>query len=378
MTTRDFMACGRLLPAWCMLLFGVPAVAQHQPTITSIDAPGAGTTSGYGTLIQAINPAGVIAGYYVGFDNVAHAYVRTPDGWFTSFDGPGVPLSAPTGPLSPPSPWANTSAPGTYAAAINALGAVAGYYIDANYVAHGYVRTPDGRFTSFDVPHAGKAAGQGTLSTNINLEGTIAGSYVDADNASHAFLRTRDGAIAEFDVPGSSGTWLGWAQCISTTGAINGTYADAAGVDHGFVRYPNGEMTTFEVAASGLGAGQGTNTWSINAAGATAGAFVDAGNAYHGLVRNAAGKITIFDVQGAVNTTVENIGPTGVAVGDYKDANSAHHGFMRSSQGELSFFDIPGAGGGPGQGTVPLFNTADTVVGFWVDDNYVWHGFVRQ
>lgn len=51
----------------CMLILGVPAVAQHQPTITTIDAPGAGATSGYGTEGIAMNQAGVVTGCYVGY-----------------------------------------------------------------------------------------------------------------------------------------------------------------------------------------------------------------------------------------------------------------------------------------------------------------------
>ena len=380
---RNWIARGMLLPAMCMLM--IPAVAQYRPTITSIDAPGAGTTSGYGTEVIAINPAGVMAGFYVGSDNVVHAYVRTPNGWFTTFDGPGVPLSVPTDPFSPPGTWINTGAPGTYALSIDARGAVTGYYVDANNVAHGYLRAPDGKFTSFDVPNAGMGAGQGTFASSMNLEGTIAGSYTDTSNVSHGFVRARDGAITEFDVPGAANTWVEWADCISLTGAVDGTYADSTGVSYGFVRHPNGVITTFEFAATGLTAGQGTNTWGINTVGTTVGAFVDASNMYHGLVRAADGKMTVFDavdcagcVPPAGNTVPEAIDGAGTVAGFYNDANGVHRGFLRSAQGKFTFFDVPGAGTQFLQGTVPLFNTRDAAVGFWVDDNYVWHGFVRK
>jgi hypothetical protein len=36
-----------------------------QPTITTFDAPGAGTGPGQGTLPFAINPAGMVLGYYI-------------------------------------------------------------------------------------------------------------------------------------------------------------------------------------------------------------------------------------------------------------------------------------------------------------------------
>ena len=44
---------------------------------------------------------------------------------------------------------------GTLATAINPGGAIAGPYIDANNAFHGYVRAPDGTFTTFDAPDAG-------------------------------------------------------------------------------------------------------------------------------------------------------------------------------------------------------------------------------
>ena len=381
MNVRNSMAWGMLFPAMCMLMSGVSAVAQHQLTITTIDAPGAGAAYGYGTESIAINPAGVVAGFYVGLSNVVHAYVWT-DGKFTTFDGPGVPSHASTDPFSPPSSWINTDAPGTYALGIDATGAVTGYYIDASNVAHGYLRAPDGRFTSFDVPHAGAGSGQGTFASNMNLEGTIAGNYTDKNNVSHGFVRAPDGAITEFDPPGAQGTWLGWFQCISTTGAVTGYYADSGGVLHGFVRDPNGKITTFEVAAKGLTGGQGTETWAINPAGTSVGVFVDANSVNHGLVRAADGKITVFDVPLApagANTVAEAIDPAGAVVGFYNDANGVHHGFLRAVDGTFTYFDVPAAGNGFHQGTVPLGNNPeDTVIGFWIDSDWVWHGFVRK
>lgn len=405
---RDSMAWARLCPAMCMLISGAPAVAQHQPTITTIDAPGAGATSGYGTEGSAMNQAGVVTGYYVGYDNVVHAFVWAPDspglsgvgtpfrwggddGSFITFDGPGVPSSVPNDPFSPPDTWINTSAPGTYAAAIDAMGAVTGYYVDANYVARGFLRAPDGKFTSFEAPYAGSepGQGQGTFATNMNLQGTIAGYYVDANNGSHGFVRTRDGAITEFDVPGAIGnTWLGWAQCISATGAVAGTYFDSAGQSYGFVRDPGGKaFSTFEYIDPDQNqdliawSGQGTNIWGINAAGTTVGAFVDANNVYHGLVRTSDGKITVFDAPRAAtgaHTVSEAINEEGAVVGFYNDANGVHHGFLRSADGRFTYFDDSNGGDQFHQGTVPMFIIEDAVAGFYEDGDYVWHGFVRN
>src|SRR5439155_812083 len=48
------------------------------------------------------------------------------------------------------------------------------------------------------------------------------------------------------------------------------------------------------------------------------------------------------------------------------------------AQGEFTSFDAPGAGTGPGQGTGPnQMTAAGTIVGNYVDTNFVTHGFVR-
>ena len=48
------------------------------------------------------------------------------------------------------------------------------------------------------------------------------------------------------------------------------------------------------------------------------------------------------------------------------------------AQGEFTSFDAPGAGTGSFQGTLPQqITAAGTVVGNYVDTNFVTHGFVR-
>jgi hypothetical protein len=394
--TRDCMVWGKILPAIGMFILGVSAVAQHQPTFTTIDARLAGGSSGYGTEVEAMNPAGAATGFYVGYDNIVHAYVRTPDGTLTPIDGPRcpagqttqcVPSSLPDSddPYSPPDSWINTNDPGTYGAAIDARGAVAGYYVDANGVAHGFVRTHSGEFTSFSVPGAGTEPGAGTFSTNMNLEGWIAGYYVDASGGSHGFLRARDGAITPFDPPDGVGTtWTGWSQCLNAAGALAGAFFDSNGLSYGFVRKPNGKFETFAYMDSDQNqdlsawSGEGTNIYAMNAAGTTAGSFQDADGVYHGLVRTADGRITVFDAPRAAagaNTMPQAIDDTGTVAGFYNDVNGVHHAFLRTAEGRFTYFDDPAGGDQFHQGTVPQFIVGHTVAGFYEDSNYVWHGF---
>jgi hypothetical protein len=379
---RSCMAWGMLSLAICMLMLGVPAIAQ-QPTITTIDAPHAGTIGGYGTEAIAICPTGQIAGFYAGYSNSVHAYVRTTDGTITTFDGPGAGTGAGTIPL----PGNN---PGTYAVAGDACGMVTGYFIDSRNVAHGYLRAADGTLTVFDVPHAGTGNGQGTFAGNMSMSGElIAGNYVDATGMNHGFLRASNGTVTEFDVPAAAtgpglGTMTFWAQCVNPAGAMTGGYYDQNGAIHGYVRNPDGTIATFDAPGAGTGSGLGTFAVGINPAGTIAGLSQDNNGVYHGLLRTADGKITLFDIKGAgtgagQGTQGEGINPSGVVVGYYTDANNLSHGFVRAADGTYTFFDAPGAGTGSGQGTFPMTNNpAGSIVGYYVDNNGAYHGFVRK
>ena len=90
--------------ALCTLGLGLSAKAQdRKATIITFDAPGAGTGTFQGTIPEDINPAGVITGVYSDANFVAHGFLRAPDGAFTTIDAPG----------------AGTNFQGTFAVSIN-------------------------------------------------------------------------------------------------------------------------------------------------------------------------------------------------------------------------------------------------------------------
>jgi hypothetical protein len=116
---------------------GLSAKTQdHKPTIITFDAPGATPAPFFGTQPDAINPAGVITGYYFDASVVGHGFLRDAGGTITTFDVPG----AGTGNFQ-----------GTFALSINPAGAIAGQYKDAGNVYHGFLRAPDGALTTFEV-----------------------------------------------------------------------------------------------------------------------------------------------------------------------------------------------------------------------------------
>jgi hypothetical protein len=96
------------------------SATAHEPTIITFDAPGAGTESFQGTFAFSINPAGAITGTYFDASYVGHGFLRAPDGTFTTFDAPGAGYTNPS--------------------SINPAGAITGYYYDASVVGHGFLR----------------------------------------------------------------------------------------------------------------------------------------------------------------------------------------------------------------------------------------------
>lgn len=168
---------------FCALVMAV-AVNAKEPRFITFDAPGAGTGSGQGTGCFAgtdcsvlINNFGVITGYYLDANNVFHGFVRSPEGKFTTLDAPGADLTA-------------NDFNGTVPNAINDAGAITGAYYDVNNVGHGFLRSPEGGFTSFDAPGADLTPNDfnGTFPYSINDWGVITGYYIDKNNVSHGFL----------------------------------------------------------------------------------------------------------------------------------------------------------------------------------------------
>jgi len=244
------------------------------------EAPGAGTTPSLpcqpygvqGTIPGNINPVGEIAGIILDANNVYHGFVRTHHGKFATFDPPG----AGTGPFQ--GTWVS------FAAGLTAQGTTTGWYIDEAYSYHGYVRTADGKITTFDGPGEGV---QFTIAASSNSQGATVGIYLDAANLFHGFLRTKEGKITTIDVPfAGTGAYQGTQlEANNDEGVIAGNYIDANGANHGFVLTPDGRITTFDPPGAGAGPGQGTVPYYIGVTGAITGFFIDANGVSHGFLR---------------------------------------------------------------------------------------------
>jgi hypothetical protein len=294
-------------------------------------------------------------------------------------------------------------APGAIATVPDALtttGTITGFYFDDNFVAHGFLRTPEGHFVTFSAPGAGTSfyldngSFDGTFPLGINQFGAVVGYYNDANAVSHCFIRNVDGTISTFDAPGAvAGSQL---VGINPLGLTVGNYTDSSGITHGFLRYPNGHFTSFDAAPGALVT---FPNGPINLEGTVVGFYLDQNYLFHAFVRDASGRISAFVAPGSCTDGTPagcygngdlNINVFGWSVGAVMDSNLINHGFLRSPDGKLTLFNAPGAGdSGPYQGTiwslalapdgneVAGLNDLGAIAATYLDANDVYHGFLR-
>lgn len=150
----------------------------------------------------------------------APARAHTSAASITTFDAPGAGTAA---------------GRGTYGIAINDRGIIAGLYVDASKVEHGFERNADETIVSFDVSGAND-----TIPTAINALGDMVGEFAfDGGHKLSGFVRgAKHGVIVAFRVPGEASRGLTAPMAINKVGAITGGYSDVNSVDHGFLLSP--------------------------------------------------------------------------------------------------------------------------------------------
>ena len=135
-------------------------------TITDFDYP-----SAVGTSATALNTAGTITGFYADGSGITHGFARTKKGAFTSFDGPNNPHQT--------AGWG-----------INTAGVITGLYQDGGGGVHGFSRATNGTITTFDPPGTGVFGTlvPGGFKMAINTAGDVAGYWLDAGSVYHGYL----------------------------------------------------------------------------------------------------------------------------------------------------------------------------------------------
>ena len=360
------------------LFFGLATtIPAHAQKIITFDAPHSGQASGQGTEATGINLEGTITGAVTDNNFGTHGFVRTSNGRFTNFDAPGA------------DPIVGCTCP----SGINDLGAIAGNTVDTSGVSHGFVRTAEGQFAIFDDSQAPAASGggQGTIPVGITDFGVVAGNYVDGNDEWHGFVRTAQGKITTFDPPGSVFTSV-WS--INNFGQIAGVFYDANFVGHGFVRSAEGKITTFDPPGA-VGGASGTYNAFVNDLGVIAGSYYAANNnAEFGYLRWFAGQFTKFEAPkataaaffgtelAAINLESATTGWV-FANGIEVDGNIEFvaQAFVRDASGKATTFIVPGQIMTPNPDLYgsagAAINAVGVVAGRWHDANSVAHAFLR-
>ena len=232
----------------------------------------------------------------------------------------------------------------TYADFVSA-GRLVGSYIDASGIYYAYIRSPQGKYTSIELPDGPNLAYY--FVHGINDAGTYVARAKVVDDIPRTYVGTFTGR-EELRFPGSVSTQ---GYNINQDGSIVGNYDTSDGRRHGFIARPAGGMAaqpvvptsfnyTFEsIAVPGVAYLQLTASSD----------FED----YAGNTRSADGEkivgftlidgvFTTYDFPGSQNTFFFALGNNGQAAGHYEDSNGLFHGVILQD-GELRQYDFPGA-----------------------------------
>ena len=201
------------------------------------------------TYFYALSNDGTAAGYYEDSDGLSHGIILEngelrqyvfPDAVETEIYGISDTTGALTGNFIDASGVrrgfsGNTiieypEASATYADLASAEGAVIGSFIDAQGVYKPYIRHPDGKFLSLDLPHA--AQFEYFFLPGVNDAGHVVARAKLIGDIPRTAVGTLQHGLQSLEVPGSVST-DGWN--INQDGSIVGNYKSADGRTHGFI-----------------------------------------------------------------------------------------------------------------------------------------------
>ena len=219
---------------------------------TTYDFPGS-----VNTFFYALDNAGKAAGHYKDIDGLYHGVILE-GGELRQYDFPGAAethiygISDETGALSGNivdeagithafSGELTITFPGavnTYGDFVNAAGAVVGSYIDADGMFHGFIRNPEGSFTTIDLPEMPNLV---FLFVNTITDFGVVGFRAKAANdILRSYILIPDGTLYEVRVPGSVITVV---RNVNQDGSIVGYYDLADGRRNSFLGRPKTQLT---------------------------------------------------------------------------------------------------------------------------------------
>lgn len=213
---------------------------------------------------------------------------------------------------------------------------IAGSYIDAGGIEHGFFGTLGGDYTSFDYP----GASSGTEARSINDQGYVLGYAPDETFVGGPeFLRKPNGTfvtIMKDGVPLS-----GIAQGLAAHQISTGDYIVTDAAHKVGYRGKNGKYKEdIDLGLSGVTRVSGRE---INGHGDMAGFFVDSGGDHGFIIKN--GTTTVIDADDSGTTTLEGLNEKGIATGQVlsgEDMNT-HAFVLNTHTGTFTWIDVPGS-----------------------------------
>ena len=216
---------------------------------TRYDFPGSQKTRFY-----ALSNNGVAAGHYKASDGLYHGVVLDEKGELKQYDFPGAVqtfiygISDETGALSGNivdesgvthafSGDLSFTFPGavaTYGDFVNAAGAVVGSYRDPDGMPHGYIRNPDGSFSTINLPEVPNL--EFLFVNTITDVGVIAFRAKAANDILRSYILLPTGTLYEVRLPGSVITVV---RNVNQDGSIIGYYDATDERRYGFIGRPN-------------------------------------------------------------------------------------------------------------------------------------------
>jgi Bacterial Ig-like domain (group 3) len=320
-------------------------VRDASGTITTFDAVPLPTSYGStnpGTYVISINASGEVAGFYIDGVGAEHGFLRDASGTISTFEAP----NAGSGP-----------AQGTLVTGIDAAGDVIGVYADATNAIHGFVRSAStDTITPIDAPGEGSATYQGTYPDAFDAAGDISGSFTDENNVVHGFILPAGGTITTYDAPGAAASdALRRAASVRLNSKLRqlgksyGLSLKPRRSNNPFMKLRSllGSVGAVKTEGTGLLNGSGPNPSgtasfgdfvfnSVNASGEIAGIYTDGNYVFHGYLRATSGSITSIDDPNAGTSEEQGTGSlainaSGMIAGTYVDSSSVLHGFLYDS-----------------------------------------------
>jgi hypothetical protein len=179
---------------------------------------------------------------------------------------------------------------------------------------------------TFDV-----GTGNSTTGYHINNRGDIAGYYTDAAVSFYrGFIRLANGTIISPIIEPNDDSNYTVLYGINDSRTLTGEFGED-GTYHGFFLF-NNVYTQYDVGFPGVS----TLVTRANNAGDFVGIFFSATQPDEGFI-NVGGNLTTFTVPGSYNTDATDINQTDQIVGSYLDQSFVSHGFFRDTNGTFSF-----------------------------------------